>query len=391
MKINIPLKQHVGKPCKAIVKVGDSVNRGQLIAVPDGLGANIHSSVYGIVDEINDLNISIKASEDLSDKFEKIPDTKNNLEAIELAGVVGAGGAGFPTHVKLKTNLDRGYVIVNAAECEPIINHNIEYIGRCPEKILKGIKYVMEITNAAQGFIGIKPNDKKTLIALGKACKNEPNISIKFLPEMYPVGDERVIVREILDIELKPGELPLTVNTIVINVETVKNIVEAIDERKPVITKDITVAGRLAEAKKGKVFFDVPIGMALEHYIEAVGSYVEPYGEIIVGGPFTGHSTTSEAPITKTSGGILVSLPFPEDKRKVGFIECECGASYERLKEIANAMNSEIVASVKCSRMVEVNGRYRCDKPGVCPGQTEKVLELKKKGAEILIVGTCED
>lgn len=391
MILRIPLKQHVGGPCKAIVEVGDSVRKGQLIAMPNGLGANIHSSVSGTVDQIDDLNISIKANDEQTDKFEKIPDTNSYLEAIEAAGIVGAGGAGFPTHVKLKANLDGGYVIVNAAECEPILNHNMEYMLDYPSVIVSGIKYVMEITNAEYGFIGIKPKNKQALIALGKACKDEPNISLKFLPEMYPAGDERVIIRELLDVELEPGELPLVANAVVINVETVKNIVAAIEERKPVITKDITVAGRLGEAKKGKVFLEVPIGMPIEHYIEAAGSYVKPYGEIVMGGPFTGQSTSPDSPITKTSGGVLVSMPFPEDKRKVGFIECECGASYERLTEIAEGMNSEIVASVKCKRMVEVNGRFRCDKPGSCPGQTEKVLELKKKGAEILIIGTCED
>lgn len=391
MMLRIPLKQHVGGPCKPIVKVGDSVRKGQLIAMPDGLGANIHSSVCGTVDQLDDTYISIQASDNQNDKFEKIPDTDSYLEAIEAAGIVGAGGAGFPTHVKLKAKLDGGYVIVNAAECEPILNHNMEYMADYPSVIISGIKYVMEITNAKHGYIGIKPKNKKILIALGKACKEEPNISIKFLPEMYPAGDERVIIRELLDIELKPGELPLVANAVVINVETIKNIVAAIEERKPVITKDITVAGRVGEARKGKVFLDVPIGTPIEHYIEASGSYVKPYGEIVMGGPFTGQSTDPKTPVNKTTGGVLVSMPFPEDKRKVGFIECECGASFERLTEIAEGMNSEIVGSVKCKRMVEVNGRFRCDKPGSCPGQTEKVLELKKKGAEILIVGTCED
>jgi len=391
LKIQIPLKQHVGGPCKPVIEAGDSVQRGQLIAVPNGLGANIHTSVQGRVEHIDETMIYIVPDEEQPDTFEMIPETSSHLEAIEDAGIVGAGGAGFPTHIKLKTDLNGGHVIVNAAECEPILNHNIDYMGDYAEALVRGVKYVMDITNAAHGYIAIKPKHRDTMLAIGKACKSVEGVEVKFLPDMYPAGDERVIIRELLNVELQPGELPMKAGAVVINVETIKNIVAAIEERKPVITKDITVAGRVGDAKKGRVFSEVPIGMPVEHYIEASGGYVKPYGEIVLGGPFTGQAGSPDSPITKTSGGILVSMPFPEDKRKVGLIECECGAGEERLNEIASGMNAEVVGSVKCKRMVEVNGRFRCDKPGACPGQAEKVLELKKRGAEVIITGTCED
>jgi len=159
MKLRIPLKQHVGGPCKPIIEAGDSVRKGQLIAIPDGLGANIHSSVYGTVDQIDNF-INIKPDEEQPDEYEKIPETDSYLEAIESAGVVGAGGAGFPTHIKLKANLDGGYVIVNAAECEPILNHNINYMRDYADVIVNGVKYAMEITNASHGLIAIKPKHK---------------------------------------------------------------------------------------------------------------------------------------------------------------------------------------------------------------------------------------
>lgn len=391
MKLSIPLKQHVGGPCKPVIEAGDSVLKGQLIAVPNGLGANIHASVQGTVEHVDEMMITIVPDAEQPDTYEKIPETDTYLEAIEDAGIVGAGGAGFPTHVKLKTDLKGGYVIVNAAECEPLLDHNITYMKDYSKALVRGVKYVMEITNAKHGFIAIKPKHRSAMVAIGKACKEVADIDVKFLPDMYPAGDERVIIRELLGVELQPGELPMAASAVVINVETVKNIVAAIEERKPVITKDMTVAGRVGDAKKGKVFLEVPIGMPVEHYIEASGGYVKPYGEIVLGGPFTGRAGQPDSPVTKTTGGVLVSMPFPEDKRKVGMIECECGAQEERLTQIAAGMNAEIVGVVKCKRMVEVNGRYRCDKPGSCPGQTEKVLELKKKGAEVIITGTCED
>ncbi len=391
MNLTISLKQHVGAPCKPIVNIGDEVKKGQLIAEPNGLGANIHASVYGKIAEITDTDIIIEADENQPNEYVQIKETENHLEAVKEAGIVGAGGAGFPTHIKLNVDLKGGYVIANAAECEPVLSHNVTVMEENPEIIVKGLKYVVEMTNASKGYIAIKPKYKKAIIALGKACKNEEKIEVKYLPDMYPAGDERVIIRELLNVELKPGQLPLEAGAVVCNTETLKNIVLAIEDRKPVITKDITVGGRVKNAKDGKCFLDVPIGMPIKHYIQECGGYELPYGEIVIGGPFTGRSGEEDSPVTKTLGGILVSMPFPNESRKVGIIACECGAQEDRLKEIAAGMGAEVVAETKCKRMTESNGRYRCDLPGMCPGQAEKVLYLKKQGAEVVITGTCED
>lgn len=391
MKIELLLRQHVGAPCNPIVKEGEEVKKGQLVAEPNGLGANIHSSVYGKVIKITDDRIVIEASENQPEEYVKISETDNNLEAIKEAGIVGAGGAGFPTHIKLNIDLEGGYIIANAAECEPNLGHNIEFIEKNPEILIRGIKYAMEISNASKGYIAIKPKHKKSIITLGKLCKNEENIEVKFLPDMYPSGDERVIVRELLGIELEPGKLPSEAKAVITNVETLKNITLAIEERKPVITKDITVAGRVKGAIDGKIILDVPIGMPIINFIEECGGYVEPHGEIVIGGPFTGKHGEENTPITKLLGGILVGMPFPQEASKIGVLECECGAQEGRLTELAEGMGGQVVASTRCKRMVEVNGRYRCDLPGICPGQAEKVLYLKNQGAEAIIVGTCED
>lgn len=391
MILEIPLRQHVGALCRPIVQNGDAVERGQLIAVPTGLGANIHTSVSGTVEAVSEQSIRIRRAVEQPAVWMPIPKSESHLKAIEDAGVVGAGGAGFPTHVKLKNPIPKGTVIVNAAECEPLLKHNMAVTESYADRIVRGLKYVMEMTEAAEGVLAIKPKNRNAMMALGKACKDIANVTVRFLPEIYPAGDERVIIREILGVELEPGALPSVANAVVLNVETVKNIVAAIEDRKPVIDKDITVGGRVAGAHDGMVFTDVPIGMPVEYFIEQAGGFVEPYGEIVLGGPFTGKAGTLDSPVTKTTGGVLVSMPFPEDLRKVGIIACECGAQEERLREIAAGMNAEVVGETKCKRMVEAGGRYRCEKPGVCPGQTEKVLELKRKGAQVIITGTCED
>lgn len=392
--LKIGLRQHVGAPCSPLVEVGQAVKKGEYIAGPQGLGARIHSSVYGVVEEITDEYIVIKADEDQPEEFVQIPETDDMLEAIEFAGVVGAGGAGFPAHVKLKADLTGGCVIANAAECEPILKHNIEYLENHPDELVRGVKYMMEITRADKGYIAIKPHHTKALIALGKACKDEPNISLKYLPNMYPAGDERVIVRELLGVELQPGQLPLEAHAVISNVESIKNMVRAIEQRRPVITKDVTVAGRVKDndATSGKVFMDVPIGMPVSKYIELCGGVNEPYGEILIGGPFTGKHGELDAPVTKLVGGIVVTNPFMQEKRKLGVIACECAAQEPRLEEIAAMMGAEVVAEEKCKRMVQdKNGRYRCDLPGICPGQAETVLKLKSQGAEALLIANCED
>lgn len=387
----ILLRQHVGAPCQPIVHVGDEVRRGQLIATPTGLGANIHSSVSGVVNEINESSIIINAFDEQPKDFVPIKATDDYLEAIKEAGVVGAGGAGFPAHVKFKVDLDGGYLIANAAECEPLLRHNMTVLEESPELIIRGIKYIMKMVNAKTGYIAIKVKHLKAIKALNKVLKPEDRISVKILPDMYPAGDERVIVREIVGVELKAGELPSAAKAVISNVETIKNVALAIEQRKPVIDKDLTVAGRVRNAEEGIVYLDVPIGYPVKKYIEKSGGYVEPYGEIVLGGPFTGKHGEENAPVTKTLGGIIVAMPFPKDIRKVGILACECGAQEERLREIAKAMGAEVVAEKKCKRMVEVNGRWRCEKPGACPGQAATVMDLKKAGAQVILTGTCGD
>ena len=388
-KIHIPLKQHVGGPCQAIVNVGDHVKRGQLVAVPAGLGANIHASLSGVVEEITEMDIVVKLDKEQTDDYVRLEKTDDYLQKIKDAGIVGVGGAGFPTGIKFSTQIPGGHLIANAAECEPILGHNVKFMEEQPEVLVRGMKYIMELTGAKEGYIAIKTKYRKALLALGKACKNEPNISIKILPNMYPAGDERVIVRETLGVILQPGQLPLEANAIISNVETIKHVVNAIEDDKPLIDKDLTVGGRV---QNPSIFLDVPIGLPISVFIERAGGYINPHGEIVRGGPFTGRPAKEDEPINKTTGGLLVAMPYPQEKEKVGILICECGAQEERLRQIADGMGAEVVSVQMCKRMKpDKNGRLRCELPGICPGQAEKVLKMKKDGAKAVITGTCQD
>jgi proline reductase-associated electron transfer protein PrdC len=386
----ISLKQHIGSINTPVVSVGESVQKGSLIAVPNGSGANIHSSVHGKVKEISDESILVEADIFQSEEYKKIPEGLSNLESIKEAGIVGMGGAGFPTHIKLNVDLKGGIVIINGAECEPLLEHNIEQLSTAPDLVYRGLKYVMEITNAKQGVLAVKSKNTEAIRAFKKVI-NEENIYVVELQDMYPVGEERAVIKAVLDILLDPTQLPSAADAVVINVETLTRITEAIELRKPVISKNITIVGNFNNEPISRVYKDVPIGTTIDELINRTGTIESEYGEIILGGPFTGVSAKINDPITKTSGGIIVTMPFMRDKRKMGLLICACSANEKRMREIASHMGSEIVSVQKCKQAVEVNGALKCEDPGNCPGQAEKVINFKKAGAEVILMGNCSD
>ena len=295
------LRQHVGAPCEPVVKSGDKVKKGTLIAVPAGLGANIFSSVYGTVQDVVGDRIIIEPDKVQEEEFVPIQDG-SHLDMVKEAGIVGMGGAGFPTGVKLGTDLNGGYILVNAVECEPGLYHNIRQIEDNIEMTLKGVKYCIEISNAAKAVFAIKAKNKKAVETLRKAVHDEDNIFIHLLPDIYPMGEERAVVREVLGKLLDPTQLPSAADSIVVNVETALRVAEAIDLKKPCFSKNLTVIGKLHGGNAPHVYMDVPVGTSVEELIERSGGIDGVYGEVIMGGPFTGHSTALDAPITKHFG-----------------------------------------------------------------------------------------
>ena len=300
----ILLQQHVGTLCQAVVNVGDKVKKGSLIAKPTGLGANIFSSVYGEVKEITKDAIIIKKDENQAEEFIKL-EGEDKFQLIKDAGIVGMGGAGFPTSVKLGTKVK--YILVNAAECEPLLHHNIDQIIEETDMTIRGLKYVMEICGAQKGIFAIKAKNEKAIDALVEGCKDDNSLDIHLLADIYPMGEERAIVREVLGILLKPTELPSVADAIVINVETLLRIAEAIEFRKPCFSKNITVVGKLNKGTDPQVFMNVPIGTSVKELINMAGGIDGDYGEIIMGGPFTGKACDLDTPIAKTTGGIIVT------------------------------------------------------------------------------------
>ena len=390
-----PLKQHIGEQVVPVVVKGDSVNRGQLIAFQreNALGANLFASVSGKVIEITEKSIFIEADENQTADYMKL--TKETpLELIQEAGIVGLGGAGFPTYAKLsKPFTDEGTIIINAAECEPILSHNIKRIENKPEQLLRGLEIAMEITHATAGMIAIKAYHIEAVEKL-EAVNTNAKIKIVGLEDSYPMGEERAIIREVLGKVLPVTALPMEAKAIVINAETACRIQEAVDDKKPFMDKDLTVAGKIAGNEKEKLiqtFLDVPLGTKVGELFERAGGLSKNYGELIMGGPFTGKRTTLEAPVIKTTGGLIATECFMKGPEKIGLLVCACGAHKERMEELAQSLGSKVIGIEYCKQAKEVKGHLKCENPGRCPGQVQKVMALKKAGATAVLISNCTD
>lgn len=387
-----PLMQGIGSKSEAIVSKGNQVSRGQRIAkCPENqLGNNIHTSVSGIVEEVTANTVYIRSVGEQTTDYLPLQ-SETPLDLIREAGIIGLGGAGFPTATKLAHTFEsEGVILVNAAECEPILTHNIERIEQHAAQIVKGIQIVMSVTHAKKAIIGIKGHHQQAITALNKEI--DPTVmSIHPLPNLYPVGDERAIVRECLGKLIAVDELPLVANAIVINLETIARVQEAVELKKPLIDKDLTIAGKLVENGQIKPFLNVPLGMKIADLFLMAGGIGDDYGEIVRGGPFTGSRTGLDEVLTKTTGGLIATEDFWRGPEKIGLLVCACGAKSERMQEIADSMGSEVVQIEYCKQAISVKGQLKCQNPGICPGQVQKVMALKKAGAQALLISNCTD
>lgn len=387
------LSQSTGAPSEPTVAESDAVKRGQMIAKCPGkrLGANLHASVSGKVSAVTDTCIVITADQVQTEDYVPLQSVAP-LDLVEEAGIVGLGGAGFPTHVKLgKPFGEGGIVIANAAECEPILEHNTRAIEQNPEQLIRGLKIAMEIVHAERGAVAIKEIHPEAIEKVRSAIDVD-TISVTALSDMYPMGEERAIVREVLGPVLEIDKLPIAAGAIVINAETLCRIQEAVDLKKPLIDKDMTVAGKI-NGPLIQVFHNIPIGTTVSEMFEKAGGIGPEYGEIIMGGPYTGLRTTLDSPVVKTTGGLLAAEEFWKGPEKIGLLVCACGGNKERLEQIAESMGSEVVGVEYCKQAKEPKpgAPRKCENPGKCPGQVEKVLALKKAGANALLISNCTD
>jgi len=323
--VYVPISQHIGIPSEVIVEVKEKVQKGQIIAKSGGfVSSNIHSPVTGTVtklDKIIDssgykkqcivIRTDIKDSSNLEEieyplkeKITLIP--KEILQRISDYGIVGLGGATFPSHVKLSVKEDKKIdcLVVNGVECEPYLTADHRLMLEKTKEIVVGIKILMYALPVVKVIIGIENNKKNAIQAFLKATKNEKNIHVAALKVKYPQGSEKQLVKALLKREVPKNGLPLDVGVIVHNVGTIFAIYQAVQNNLPLTERVVTVTGKKLENASN---YWVKIGTPITDLINEVGGFPEGTRKLVNGGPMMGKAIkNTDVPITKGTSGILV-------------------------------------------------------------------------------------
>ena len=320
-----PVSQHIGAPAKPVVEVGERVLKGQLIAGADGfVSANIHSSVSGTVKKIEKrlvpngskvLSIIIE-NDNLYEEYNYGPNnepwSKDTIrKAVKDCGVVGLGGACFPTHVKLTPKDDKSidYVIVNAAECEPYITSDYRRLVEQPSEVIEGLKIVLKLFENAKGVIAVENNKPDVIENLKKLTEKEDKISVAELKTKYPQGSERHIIYAVTKRKINSSMLPADAGCIVDNVDTIYNIYRAVKFNKPLTERIVTVSG---DGINSPCNLEVPFGTSHAQLVKEAGGMDENVEKIISGGPMMGQAMFSlEVPVIKGSSALLA---FKQDE-----------------------------------------------------------------------------
>lgn len=335
----IPLVQHIGAPAQAVVAVGAKVKVGELLAKAGGfVSANICSPVSGTVTKIDAATdawgapmqaifIDVEGDEwlegiDTSDTLVKdiTLSSEEIVERIKQHGIVGLGGATFPTYVKLMIPKDKKaeYVIINAAECEPYLTCDNRLLLEKPYEFLVGVKVIMKAVNAPKGVVGIEVNKMEAAKKLDEIVKNDKyfeGIEIQPLKTKYPQGGEKQLIKSVTGREVPSGKLPIETGCVVVNVASTFAIYEAVQKNKPLVYRVVTVTGK--SVKKPSNFL-TRIGTPANMLIEAAGGLPEDTANLINGGPMMGKSVSvTTFPTIKGTSGILMLNEKDAQPRKV--------------------------------------------------------------------------
>ena len=375
-----PLSQHIGAPAKAIVAKGDRVLAGQKIAEGGGfVSAEVYATVSGTVKNIEprrvasgDMVMSIIVDND--GQYEEVPFEERDPEtiskeeivaAIKEAGIVGMGGAGFPTHVKLSPKEPEKieYVIANCAECEPYLTSDYRRMIEEPEKVIGGLKIVLKLFDGAQGILAVEDNKPDCIEILKKLTANESRISVRALKTKYPQGGERALIYAVTGREVNSKMLPADVGCVVNNVDTMVAIYRAVTEGRPLMERIVTMTG---DAMKDPCNYRVRIGMSYEELLEIEGGFRVHPEKIICGGPMMGNALFDlKIPVTKTSTALLALS-----------------------KDEVSA--SEPGPCINCGRCVEVcPGRVMPSKVATCAEHFDEEGFLAYGGMECCECGCC--
>lgn len=341
-KVYIPVTQHLGAPSTVVVKKGDTVKVGTLLAKADAfICANVHSSVSGTVEKVDELidtsgyrkstiviNVEGDEWEEQIDRSETLVrdcnmDVKEIVQRIKDSGIVGLGGATFPTHVKymVPEGKKAKYLIINAVECEPYLTADHVIMLEKAEETMIGIEILMKTLGAEKALVGIENNKPDAIAKMSEVAKKFNNIEVYPLQVKYPQGAEKQLIKALTGREVPSGKLPIEVGCVVNNVGTAFAVYEAVQKNKPLIERVVTVTGK---SVKKPCNLMVRIGTPGNLLIDWAGGIPEDTGKIISGGPMMGKSlNTPEVPVTKGTSGILL-MTVKETKRNASSMCIRC-------------------------------------------------------------------
>lgn len=401
-KVTIPMGMHIGAPAVPVVKVGDAVKKGTLIGEQNGfISSPVYSSISGVVKEIADKIqsdgkkapcIVIEADgENALDEGITPPIVNGRgdlIEAIKRSGIVGLGGAGFPTFVKLSAEPEKiEELIINGAECEPYITSDSLTMTDRAEDMAYALKILEKHLGIKKVIIGIENNKKKAIASMKQLASEDTCIKVHTLPAVYPQGGEKVLVYHTTGKVIPVGKLPLDVGCVVINCTTLAEIGRYLKTGVPLIEKCITVDGSAVSEPKNVI---VPIGVSMEDVFNFAGGFKEEPRKVIYGGPMMGISVTDmDAPILKNTNAILA---FGEkDAKAPKETSCiRCGACYNNCPFGISPVGIEKAYKTADTVGIKEAGAEACMECGccsfVCPAhrplvQTNKLAKAMLKEA----------
>ena len=320
-EVLLPMSQHLGAPATPVVKVGDEVKVGQLIAEANGfVSSPIYSSVSGKVTKIEPFTTAAGAevsavrieSDGLMTVCEDITapavtDLDSFLAAVRNSGAVGLGGAGFPTAAKLNAakNGNIHTVVINGSECEPYLTSDTRTMLDDSKYLYEGIMLLDKYVGTVEKFyFAVEKNKPQCIEELARVFQDNPKVTISTLPSLYPQGAERVAIYNTTGIVVPEGKFPTDVGVLIINVSTLAFIAKYIETGMPLVERCVTVDGSAVAEPKNLI---VPIGTSVGDVIEAAGGLKEEAGKVLYGGPMMGNPASSlESPVLKTTGGLTV-------------------------------------------------------------------------------------
>lgn len=399
-----PLSQHIGAPAKPLVAAGDQVLVGQKIGEPGGfISACVISSVSGTVKTIEPrmvANGSMVPSVIIENdgKYQTVegfgkerdPKTLSKEEIrtiVKEAGVVGLGGAGFPTHVKLtpKDESKIDTIIVNGAECEPYLTSDYRMMLEEPESIIKGLNIILQLFDNAKGVIGIESNKPEAIKLMTELVKDEPRITVCPLQTKYPQGGERTLIYAVTGRKINSTMLPADAGCMVDNVDTVISIYNAVAKGIPLIRRIITVTG---DAITNPQNYNIRIGTNYSELIEASGGFKTEPEKVISGGPMMGQALFNfNIPVTKTSSA-LTCMTNDEVAGNAPSACIRCGRCVKVCPgNIVPQMLMEAAERSDMERFVKLNGMECCECgccAYICPARrplTQAFKEMRKEVA----------